>query len=317
MAVKMNPSDEPVSVISTVPAAADAEPGHGSRIPRLPPARPKGRRRTGLRTKAVAYGFLALAALFALAPFLWVGLASVKRPIDAFSLPPVWDFSATLEAYRVLWYQHDFATFFMNTVLVAVATVVVSLVISLPAAYALARYTKRGALVLLVVALLFRALPRMAVVLPFYYISRELGLYDTKFTLVAVLVAVNQPFTIWLLRNFFVSLPDALEESAMIDGCSRFQAFRRVILPLVRPGLAAAGVFTFLLAYQDYLIPVILTQSNAVTLPVFIAQFSTENIADWPVISAASVSLALPVVALILLAQRWLVAGLTAGSVKG
>lgn len=279
--------------------------------------RPARRSRRTWQTKTLAYVFLGLAVLFALAPFLWIALASIKKPIDAFTLPPVWDFSPNLEAYRILWYEHDFFNFFMNTVVVGVATVVISLLISLPAAYALARYTKRGALVLLFAALLFRALPRMAIVLPFYYISRELGVYDSRVTLVLVLVAVNQPFTIWLLRNFFAALPESLEESAMIDGCTRFQAFRRVILPLIRPGLAAAGIFTFLLAYQDYLIPLILTQSNAVTLPVFIAQFSTENIADWPVISAASVSLALPVVALILMAQRFLIAGLTAGAVKG
>ncbi|TDD86854.1 carbohydrate ABC transporter permease [Actinomadura darangshiensis] len=280
------------------------------------PARPRRKRSRWLPT-LTAYGFLTLAAVFALAPFVWVGLASIKRPIDAFTLPPLWHFEPNIEAYRILWYEHDFGTFFMNTLVIGVATVVISLLVSLPAAYALARYTKRAAVSLLILALVFRALPRMSVVLPFYYISRELGVYDSKITLIVVLVAVNQPFTIWLLRNFFAALPEALEESAMVDGCTRFEAFRKVILPLVRPGIAAAGVFTFLLAYQDYLIPLILSQSNAVTLPVFIAQFSTENIADWPVISAASVSLALPVVACVMLAQRLLIAGLTAGSVKG
>ncbi len=200
---------------------------------------------------------------------------------------------------------------------VAVLTTLVSLIIAAPAAYALARYKGAGGLWLLIAALAFRALPRMAVVLPFYYIARATGLYDTKLLLVAVLTAVNQPFTIWLLRNFFVNIPDELEESAMVDGCSRFQAFRRIILPLVGPGLVTAGVFTFLLAYQEYLIPVVLTQTDAVTLPVFIAQFSTENIQDWPVIAAAGTSLALPVIVLVVIAQRFLVAGLTAGAVKG
>ncbi|WP_433136225.1 carbohydrate ABC transporter permease [Actinomadura nitritigenes] len=283
----------------------------------MPSAARRRRSRPSWLPKLTAYGFLTLSALFALAPFLWVGLASIKRPIDAFTLPPLWHFKPTLEAYRILWYEHDFGTFFMNTLIIGVATVIISLLVSLPAAYALARYTKRAGLSLLILALVFRALPRMSVVLPFYYIARELGVYDSKITLILVLVAVNQPFTIWLLRNFFAALPEALEESAMVDGCTRFEAFRKVILPLVRPGIAAAGIFTFLLAYQDYLIPLILSQSNAVTLPVFIAQFSTENIADWPVISAASVSLALPVVAFVMLAQRLLIAGLTAGSVKG
>ncbi|WP_326824327.1 carbohydrate ABC transporter permease [Streptosporangium sp. NBC_01756] len=286
-----------------------------------PVARPRpGRTRRGTSPallKAGAYAALTVAALIAIMPFVWAFLTSVKRPVDAFSLPPTWSFSPTLEAYRILWYEHDFAAFLGNTLLVAALTVVISLLTAAPAAYALARYTSVGGLTLLIVALAFRALPRMAVVLPFYYISRELGLYDTRTALVIALVAVNQPFAIWLLRNFFASIPEALDEAAMVDGCSRLRGFRLIILPLVKPGLITTAIFTFMLAYQDYLIPVIITQSNAVTLPVFIAQFSTENVQDWPVISAASISLALPIIALVMLAQKYLVAGLTAGSVKG
>jgi len=276
-------------------------------------ARPKGTR----LQRWSAYLMLGVASLFSLGPFLWVGLASLKLPIDAFSLPPVWSFTPTIEAYRILWYDRGFGSFLANTLLVGALTTVISLVVAAPAAYALSRFKHVSGLWILLLALVFRALPRMAVVLPFYYLARITGLYDTRILLVVVLVAVNQPFTIWLLRDFFASLPEELEESAMVDGCTRIGAFRRVILPVAGPGLVTAAVFTFLLAYQEYMIPLVLTQTDAVTLPVFIAQFSTENIQDWPVISAAAVSLALPIVGLVLLAQRFLVAGLTAGSTKG
>lgn len=148
-------------------------------------------------------------------------------------------------------------------------------------------------------------------------ICNRAALYDTRLLLVIILVAVNQPFTIWLLRNFFAAIPPELEEAAMVDGCTRLQAYRLVILPLLKPGLITAGIFTMLLAYQEYLIPLVLTQTRAITVPVFITQFSTENVQDWPVIAAGSVSLALPIVAIVLLAQRYLIAGLTAGAVKG
>ncbi|TDK23962.1 carbohydrate ABC transporter permease [Arthrobacter crusticola] len=277
----------------------------------------RSRSATTALQKTIAYLLLSLAGLLSIGPFVWVGLASLKRPVDAFSLPPVWDFTPTLQAYQILWNDRGFGHFLLNTLLVGVLTTVISLLVAAPAAYALSRFRHVSGLWILLAALVFRALPRMAVVLPFYYLARLTGLYDTQVLLIAVLVAVNQPFTIWLLRDFFAGIPEELEESAMVDGCSRIQAFRRIILPVAGPGLVTAAVFTFLLAYQEYMIPLVLTQTSAVTLPVFIAQFSTENIQDWPVISAAAVSLALPIVGLVMLAQRFLVAGLTAGSTKG
>jgi len=131
-------------------------------------------------------------------------------------------------------------------------------------------------------------------------------------------VAINQPFTLWMLRNFFASIPEELEEAAMVDGCNRYQAFVRVILPTVTPGLMTAGIFTLLLAYQEYLVAVALTQSEAVTLPVFVASFGGGENADlYQVIAAMSIALAVPIMFIAFFAQRYLVAGLTGGAVKG
>ncbi|WP_051478327.1 carbohydrate ABC transporter permease [Arthrobacter sp. H5] len=275
-----------------------------------------GRRR---RWKTVLiYAGLSLAALASVLPFIWALLTSVKPYTDAFVSPPVWTFTPQVGAYEELWYATRFAEIGLNTIVVAVITVIISLAVGAPAAYALSRYDSSIALWLLILALVFRALPRFVVALPFYTIAQALNIYDTQMMLIIALVAVNQPFTIWLLRNFFAELPRQLEEAAQIDGCSRFAAFRHVILPLAGPGLLTAGIFTFLLAIQEYLIPVVLTQQNATTLSVFIASFGiAEDTSLYQIIAAASVLLAIPIIALAFFAQRFIVSGLTGGAIKG
>ncbi len=253
-----------------------------------------------------------------LLPFLWAGLTAVKPFAVAFGYPPVWSFTPDGHTFRQLWRGTEFAFILTNTVVVAVASRVLSLAIAAPAAYALARYRGAGGPWLLVIALVFRALPRFAVVLPFYDIAQTLGIYDTNLMLTVALVAVNQPFTLWLLRNFFAQVPRDIDEAAMIDGCGHFRLFLRVILPLARPGLVTAGIFTLLLAYQEYLIPLALTQTNAQTMAVFVASLGTrQSVASLQLLAGANVALTLPALVLALLAQRYLVSGLTVGAVKG
>lgn len=283
--------------------------------PVLEPPRPAPRRRRGWN---VSTPVLALGILVSLIPFLWAFLTAIKPYTAAFTSPPTWSFSPTFQAFSELWYETEFVAVFVNTMVVAAATVVVSLTIAAPAAYGLARYAGAIGVWLLVLALVFRALPRFAVVLPFYDAARALGLYDTRTMLVIALVAINQPFTLWMLRNFFASIPEELEEAAMVDGCNRYQAFVRIILPTVTPGLMTAGIFTLLLAYQEYLVAVALTQSDAVTLPVFVASFGGGENADlYQVIAAMSIALAVPIMLIAFFAQRYLVAGLTGGAIKG
>ena len=290
----------------------------------VPPNRRRGAlsnttvgRRPRWRT-VLAYVVLSVASLIAVFPFFWAFLTSIKPYTDAFVSPPVLTFTPQFSAYAKLWYGTEFAAVGVNTIVVAVVTVIISLLVGAPAAYALARFDSRISLWLLILALVFRALPRFVVVLPFYSIAQALHIYDTQTMLIIALVAVNQPFTIWLLRNFFVELPRELEDAAQIDGCSRFGAFRRVIMPLAGPGLVTAGIFTFLLSVQEYLIPVVLTQQHATTLSVFIASFGiAEDTSLFQLIAAASVLLAIPIIALAFFAQRFLVSGLTGGAVKG
>ena len=267
--------------------------------------------------QAGIYAVLMLFAAYSAFPFLWTFLTSIKQPIDAFATPPVWFFRPTLAHYHSLWVEAGFVKFFVNSLIVTAGTVVVSVAIGAVAGYALARYDGLLGFWLLMVALMFRALPPMAILLPFYQLSRLLGLYDTHILLILVLVSINQPFTIWMMRSFFMTIPKDLEEAAMVDGCSRLQAFLRAIVPVMWPGVITASLFTFLLAYNEFLMPLILTATKAETMPVAIAAFGAEDIRYWSISAAGAISVTLPIVVLILLFQKRIVGGLTQGAVKG
>ena len=171
--------------------------------------------------------------------------------------------------------------------------------------------------VLLILALVFRALPRFAVVLPMYDITRSLGIYDTTYAMAAALIVINQPFTIWLLRNFFAEIPKELDEAAMIDGCSRIGMLRRVMIPLMGPGILTAGIFVFLFAFQEYLTALVLTDTSSKTVPVFIATQLGQTLPMLQQAGAASMLLTIPVFVIAFIAQKYLVAGLSDGAVKG
>ncbi len=211
----------------------------------------------------------------------------------------------------------EFYNYFLNSVIVTVGTLLVSISIGCLGGYGLARYSGVLSVAILVAALGFRALPRMAFVLPYYYLGQLSGLYDTHLLLILTLVAVNQPFTIWMLRSFFMEIPREIEEAAMMDGAGRLQSFIRVIIPITWPGIITTGLFTLLLAYNEFLLARILTQSNW-TLPVAIAQYTSGEDASYITIAAAaSVSISLPIVFVIIFFQKYLIKGLASGAVKG
>lgn len=255
--------------------------------------------------------------LFNIMPFLWTLSTSFKQVRDAFSIPPVLIFQPTLDAYRTLWFEGRFADYLRSSIIVTTGTVAISLTIGCLAGYGLARYSGWVGFALLAIALIFRSLPRISFLLPAFAFSRATGLYDTHILLILVLVAINQPFTIWMLRSFFADIPVEIEEAAMVDGCNRFEAFVKVIMPLMLPGVITTGIFSLLLAYNEYLIPAILAASNAATLPVGIATIGTEDLKYWNVAAAGSVSIALPIILIVLFAQRYIIRGLTFGAVKG
>lgn len=211
----------------------------------------------------------------------------------------------------------EFYDYLINSVIVTIGTLAVSLSIGALAGYGLARFRHVVSVYILVLALAFRSLPSLALVLPFYYLGQLSGLYDTHILLIFCLVAVNQPFTIWMLRSFFMEIPREIEEAAMIDGAGRLRSFISVIVPIMWPGIITTGLFTLLLAYNDFLLARILTQINW-TLPVGIAQWTGgEDPGHITLAAAASVSTTLPILFVIIFFQKYLIRGLASGAVKG
>lgn len=210
-----------------------------------------------------------------------------------------------------------FYDYFINTIIVTVGTIVISISIGCLAGYGLARYAGLLGVVVLIAALAFRALPRLAFVLPYYWIGSATNLLDTHLLVILTLVAVNQPFTIWMLRSFFMEIPKDLEEAATVDGATRFTAFRKVIVPIMWPGIISTALFSLLLAYNEFLLVRLLTQTNW-TLPVAISRYTGgEDPRHLTLAAASAVSATIPIILVILFFQKHLVKGLAAGAVKG
>ena len=210
-----------------------------------------------------------------------------------------------------------FYNYFLNTIIVTAGTICISISIGCLAGYGLARYSGLAGVIILVTALGFRSLPGLSYILPYWWFGQRSGLYDTHFLLIITLVAINQPFTIWMLRSFFMNIPKEIEESAMVDGANRLTAFISVIIPIMWPGIISTALFTLLLAYSDFLLVRILTQSNW-TLTVAISKYAAgEDPGHITLAAAAAVSAAVPIIVVVFIFQGQLVKGLTAGAVKG
>ena len=274
--------------------------------------------RRGFPLSILLYGGLVIWLVIASLPVVWTAIISFRQYVDAFASPIKWIAPFTIENYTRLWIEQGFYRNFLNTALVTVCTVTISLTVGCLAGYALSRY--RGALGfwLLLVALMFRAIPHSSLLPSFFTIFDTLGIRNTYFTLIFVLVAINQPFTIWMLRSFFVNIPNELDEAALVDGCTRFQAFRRVIIPVMWPGVVTTGLFSFLLAYNDFLLSSALTSGDKMTMPAAIANAITAETEAFLMQGVAgAVSITIPLIILVVVFQKQIVGGLTQGAVKG
>jgi len=252
-----------------------------------------------------------------LIPILWGLLISIKQPADAFSIPPKLIFEPTLLFHYQIWFERGFPAFLFNSLFIAAATVLISVPFGTAAAYGLARLSTTLSRSFLIGLLAVRTVPQMLLVIPFFVMGRFLGMIDSYPLMILAMVATNQPFTIWLMRSFFLDVPIELDEAAMIDGCNRWQAFRRIVLPTVRGGLAVTAVFSALLAYNEFLFALVLTGTRTKTLPVAIAEYGGEDITYWSLSAAAAIGIMLPVIIFMVFMQRHLIRGLTFGAVKG
>lgn len=275
---------------------------------------------------SLGFAILFIIGFFFVAPWVSGPMESLLGPLGQ----PI--LGLTTEHYQAVWVENQFYENFRNSMIVTFGVVTVSLTVGTLAGYGLARSGSTFAFWILIIALIFRALPHSVLVagyLPVFINSAELlkpilgenapTLYGQPLAVIAVLVSINQPFTIWMLRSFFQNIPIDLDESARVDGCTHFQAFRWVIMPVMWPGVITTGLFSFLLAYNDFLVTsLLLDASNQTMVPSIVGYFNRETTTtDQVEAVAAAVSITAPLFLLVMIFQRQIVSGLTAGAVKG
>ncbi|WP_350348879.1 carbohydrate ABC transporter permease [Agromyces sp. G08B096] len=288
-------------------------------IPETPsPARRRraDRRRPGERARI--WSGAIVCALFLL-PLLWMLLTSFKQQRDIFTVPPTIFFDPTLAQYIDAFSRGDLGPKLVNTVIVALGAGLVSLVAGAMAGYALSRLNIRGAGVIGALILASRGVPPIALAVPMFLVARTLGIMDTHITLILAYCSFVIPYVMWLTRGFFLALPKELEEAAMLDGCSKMGAFFRIIVPISAPGLISTFIFSVILAWEELLFALVLTNRDATTVPVAIAGMAgdTETGANWGALAAAGMVTVIPVVILALVVQKWLIRGLADGAMKG
>ena len=261
---------------------------------------------------------LSLSAFIIIAPFLWVALQSFKYEIQI--LQGTWFTKPTLYNYRdVLWSQRsDFLTNVVNSMIVASASTVCVLVVGTLAAYSLSRLRWKRWIsgCFLGWTLIFNMIPPLTLVGPWFLIFREIGLLQTLFALTLTHITLNLPMTVWMMMAYFNDLPRDIEEAAMVDGCRRIDAFWRVSIPLVTPGLIAAGVLAFVFSWNEFAVALNLTSRATATVPVAIAQFSQQYEVQNGQMAAASVLSTIPALLLMFFGQKFIIQGLTMGAVK-
>lgn len=276
----------------------------------------KRKSRLGARLRILAGVIACFLFLF---PLIWMVLTSFKEQRDIFTMPPTLFFTPTLESYVTYLQRPDIWRRLVNTVIVAVGSGVLSIVAGAMAGYALARIRLRGAGTIGLLIVLSRGVPPIALAVPMFLVARKLGLTDKHITLILAYCTFLIPYVMWLMRGFFLSLPKELEESAMIDGCSRFGAFFKIIVPISLPGLLSTMIFSMILAWEELLFALVLTNRNASTIPVAIQGIAGDTIngANWAALTAVGTITVLPVIVFAMLVQKWLVQGLADGATKG
>jgi multiple sugar transport system permease protein len=248
-------------------------------------------------------------------PLYWIVSMSLKPPSEAIALPPDWIFLPTVYNYLQLLQEGSFISAFINSVFMVSASVILVLLIGVPAAYVLSRYDIPHQRDVLVWILSSRMLPPVAVIIPFFVIFRALNLYDTRIGMIFMYVTINISVVVWVMKAFFDGIPETLEEAARVDGATRFQAFRKVILPAAKPGIFSVAIISFIFAWIELLFSLVLTNSNAVTVTMEVYQFIGVRQIEWGMLAAATTATIIPIVLFVIVVNKYLAAGLSFGVV--
>jgi multiple sugar transport system permease protein len=267
--------------------------------------------------EAAHYAMLVMLALLCIAPIAVIFTTSLRQQVQIFSEPLNFLFTPTLENYRAVLQDDSFDRYLVNSLVVGIVSTVLTLMFGCMAAYGLARFRFKGRTTIAYTTLLLRTVPLAVLAIPVFLIWNEWHLVNSLSGLVLLYVAVNLPFTIWLLYGFVLQVPVELEEAAAIDGCGPLRVFTKVLLPLMAPGLAAASIFTFRIAWNEFILALVLTDRHTRTLPVAASLFITDMGVDWGKVMAMGSLIAIPPLIFTFVAARQIITGLTAGAVKG
>ncbi len=281
--------------------------------------------RTKKRLLSIAHKVaLFLAMLIICLPGIWIVLASLRPTVEIMAKPPVWiPQELSLNAYVSMFSGVGkggipVLDYFRNSLIISITSTVIAIIIGMAGGYAFARFRFKAKSGLFLGLMLTRTVPGIALSLPLFFVFARVGIIDTHFGLILAYVALNIPFTIWLIDGFFRQVPKDLAEAAQIDGCTRWQAFWQVEFPLAGPGIASAGIFAFLTSWNEFALASQLTRSiNSKTLPVGLLDYTAEFTIDWRGMCALAVVMIIPALTLTFIVQKHLVGGLTSGAVKG
>lgn len=268
------------------------------------------------RNRILANTIVIALAVITLLPFLWFVVMSFKPADDIFAGIDGFFFTPTLENYTSLW-SDRFATSMLNSFITSSVSTILALVIGTPGAYALSRATMKQERTFSLLILASRMAPPVAFAIPYFLVYRYMGLLDTRTGLILVYLTFNLALVVWLMRNFFDATPRALEEAAWIDGASLWKTFMVIVLPMSGPALVTTAILCFLYSWNDFFFALTLTRNSAMTAPVEVVNFMNYEGWEWGKIAAGGTLIMMPVLVFSLLMRKYLVAGMTAGAVKG
>ena len=275
-------------------------------------------KRKGELFKKVGILISVVLTVFWLIPYIYVICCSFKPGAEVIAVPPkFFPEMFSVENFTGLFERMDALQFLVNSLTAAVCSTVIALILGALAAYAIQRSGAKLSIVLIVLILCLKMIPTSSIAVPIYELICDLGLYDTRIALIIVYAAVNMPFVMWTMLSFYEGIPTTLDEAAYVDGANSLQTFRRVILPICTPGLATAFIFTVFLAWNDFLLALLLTSTNAKTFTVGLAGFLSAYNLDLGPMCAGAFLFSFPVMIISLVAQKYIVQGMTAGAVKG
>lgn len=268
------------------------------------------------RAAVIQIVLMAVVILFCVFPFYWMVTTSLKTQVLALESPPVWLFEPTLSNYTTVLFEDGVGKTLINSLIVAVSTTALAIALGLPAAYALARFEFRGKKDLWFWFITNRMISPIVLALPFFLIVRQLGMLDTRLTLILIYLTFNLPIVIWICTDQFRSIPFELDEAASLEGASQWRIFRSICLPLAMPGVAVSAIFAFIFSWNELMFALVLTRNAAKTAPAMAVSFMEGYNLPYGKIMATSTLIVIPVLVFALIASRHLVRGLTMGAVK-